>query len=144
MVSGIQYRSNRTVRIETCGEVNAMASTWPLCTEAHALIFLFFFFFSKSKHLYPSPARNTHHSAQTEKFFISLCLSGPYLNNFLRGKKKNRLPGCVSFVSSPCFMLLPTPLRSSSSLSPVPFFSSACAFDVSCGSRGRGSPGILN
>lgn len=41
-----------------------MASTWPLCTEARALIF---FFFSKSKHLYPSPASNTHRSTQTEK-----------------------------------------------------------------------------
>jgi len=55
-----------TMGIETCGKVSAMASTWPLCTKACALIFLIL-------HIYNHLRLSSHQTADPleSPFFFS-------------------------------------------------------------------------
>lgn len=43
--------------IETCGEVNVMASAWPLCTKARTLIFLIHNIHNHLRHTTPTSAQ---------------------------------------------------------------------------------------
>lgn len=45
-----------TMGIETCGEVNVMASTWPLCTKVRTLIFLIHNIYNHLHHTTPTSA----------------------------------------------------------------------------------------
>lgn len=101
-----------TVGIETCGEVNVMASTWPLCTKARTLIFLIHNIYN------PPLVHNSHLCTQRGKIFHPLhfwLTLSPYFINCSEIKTNSSTQ--ISIRNTLCVSCIPT----------LSVFSSFCA-----------------
>ena len=143
--------------IETCGEVNVMASTWPLCTKARTLIFLIHNVYNHLRHTTPTSA----HKQKKTNFIPSLLIDLLIKLIVLRQKHVFQVAH-YRFQYETCWVVVGSMLHllwfllSSLCCRPLCasllllvcllslFFSSVCAFDVGSSPRGTASPGSLN